>query len=91
VAYALSPIDLVPDFIPVLGYLDDVLLLPGLVWLAIRWIPEPVLSECRARAAAWLEARGKRPTSTAGAVLVVLVWLAAGAALWRWAIGPWLT
>ena len=89
VAYALSPIDLIPDFIPVLGYLDDVILLPAMIWLAIRWIPGPVLSECRARAVAWMDARGTRPTSVAGAVLVVAVWLAAGAALWRWVIGPW--
>lgn len=49
VAYALSPIDLVPDFIPVLGYLDDVLVLPGLVYLAIRLIPDEVMAECRAK------------------------------------------
>src|SRR3546814_16019789 len=47
VAYALSPIDLIPDFIPVLGYVDDVLLLPALIWLAIRLLPSEVLSECR--------------------------------------------
>ena len=48
VAYALSPIDLIPDLIPVLGYLDDVLLLPALIWLAIRLLPSTVLTECRA-------------------------------------------
>lgn len=90
VAYALSPIDLVPDFIPVLGYLDDVILLPAMVWLAVRCVPAPVLSECRARAAAWMEGRGARPKSFMGAVLVVVVWLVAGLALWRWVIGPWL-
>ena len=42
VAYALSPIDLIPDFIPVLGYVDDVLLLPALIWLALRWLPPQV-------------------------------------------------
>ena len=50
VAYALSPIDLIPDFIPVLGYLDDVLLLPGLVALTLRLIPQEVLAECREKA-----------------------------------------
>ena len=48
VAYALSPIDLIPDFIPVLGYLDDVLLLPGLIWLAVRLLPPAVLDDSRA-------------------------------------------
>ena len=47
VAYALSPIDLIPDFIPVLGYVDDVLLLPGLIWLSIRLTPASFLAECR--------------------------------------------
>ena len=50
VAYALSPIDLIPVFIPVLGWLDDVLLLPGLIWMAIRLLPKEVLSDCRKQA-----------------------------------------
>ena len=54
VAYALSPIDLIPDFIPVLGHLDDVLLLPGLIWLGVYLLPNNVLAECRERADAWL-------------------------------------
>ena len=90
VAYALSPIDLVPDFIPVLGYLDDVILLPGLIWLAIRMIPAPVLADCRDRADQWMQTEGAKPTSRAGAVLVVLVWLGASFILWRWVIRPWL-
>ena len=48
VGYALSPFDLIPDFIPVLGYLDDVLLLPGLIWLAVRLLPPAVVSDSRA-------------------------------------------
>jgi uncharacterized membrane protein YkvA (DUF1232 family) len=51
VAYTVSPIDLIPDFIPVLGYLDDVLVVPALVWLARRAIPPNVMEECRARVA----------------------------------------
>lgn len=82
VAYALSPIDLVPDFIPVLGYLDDVLLLPGLIWLALRLLPANVLAECRSQAEDWMAARRKRPASKAGAVLVVMVWLAVCGGAW---------
>jgi len=51
VAYALSPIDLIPDFIPVIGYLDDLLLLPLGIWLALRLIPRPVMEDARRRAA----------------------------------------
>ena len=84
VAYALSPIDLIPDFIPVLGYVDDVLLLPGLIWLAIRLLPEEVRSECHDRADAWMLAHGAKPSSRAGAVFIVLLWLAAGVAAGLW-------
>lgn len=77
VAYALSPIDLVPDFIPVLGYIDDILLLPGLIWLAVRLIPDEVLRECRSHADRWLEDQRKKPTSYWGAALIVCVWLSA--------------
>jgi uncharacterized membrane protein YkvA (DUF1232 family) len=84
VAYALSPIDLIPDFIPVLGYLDDALLLPGLIWLNIRLIPADVLEECRERADLWMKEQGTKPRSIAGAVLVLAVWIGLGAALWAW-------
>jgi uncharacterized membrane protein YkvA (DUF1232 family) len=70
VAYALSPIDLIPDFIPVIGYLDDLVLVPlGLV-LMLRLIPPEVLAEHRAAAAA-----KSLPVSYAGAAAVILVWL----------------
>ncbi len=49
IAYILSPIDLIPDFIPVIGYLDDLLLVPLLVWLAVRMIPKEIMIDCRAR------------------------------------------
>ncbi|RRH86177.1 DUF1232 domain-containing protein [Variovorax beijingensis] len=84
VAYALSPIDLIPDFIPVLGYLDDALLLPGLIWLNIRLIPADVLEECRERADLWMKEQGAKPRSIAGAVLILAVWIGLGAALWVW-------
>ena len=70
VAYALSPIDLIPDFIPVLGYLDELVLLPGAIYLAIRLVPEPVLADGRTRAAAWIEARNAEPRSYVAAVLI---------------------
>jgi len=84
VAYALSPIDLIPDFVPVLGYLDDVLLLPGLIWLAIKLVPPDVLAECRAQADGWMAAQGEKPRSWLGAVLVVAVWIGLTAAAWVW-------
>ena len=80
VAYALSPIDLIPDFVPVLGYVDDVLLLPGLIFLAIKLLPVDVLAECRGQADAWMASKGAKPSSRAGAVIVVVVWLAMGIA-----------
>ena len=84
VAYALSPIDLIPDFIPVLGYVDDVLLLPGLIWLTLQLLPPDVLTECRGHADAWMQTQGAKPRSMAWAVLVVALWLLVGAALWVW-------
>ena len=78
VAYALSPIDLIPDFIPVLGYLDDLVLLPLGIALAIRLVPPHVLAECRAEAERRFAEGG--PKSRAGAAIVVALWLLA--ALW---------
>ncbi len=74
VAYALSPIDLIPDFIPVLGYLDDVLLLPD------------VIARSRERAEDWMARTGSRPTSQVGMALVIGIWVlvAVGLAWWLW-------
>ena len=61
VAYALSPIDLVPDFIPVLGYLDDVILLPALVALTVKFIPKDVFEQCQTQAEEmWKDGKPKR-------------------------------
>ena len=76
-AYALSPIDLIPDFISVLGYLDDIILVPLGIMLAVWLIPAPLMAEFRATAAA----REARPMSRLGAAVIVMVWLAAAALL----------
>lgn len=70
-AYAFSPIDLIPDFIPVLGYLDDALLLPLLILIAIRLIPKPVWADCQEQA----RQRAERPVSRAAAGVIALIWL----------------
>jgi len=75
-AYALSPIDLIPDFIPVLGYLDDLLIVPAGVWLTLRMMPQDLLEELRGKAAMIAQ----KPVSRAGLVFIMAVWaLAAGA------------
>jgi uncharacterized membrane protein YkvA (DUF1232 family) len=88
VAYALSPIDLVPDFIPVLGYLDDVILLPVLIWLVVRYLPEPIARDGRQRADDWMAERKAKPVSWAGVVLVLLVWSAVARVVWRCVVPP---
>ena len=75
VVYALSPIDLIPDFIPVLGYLDDLIILPALIAWCVRCIPDDVFSECRSRAEGmW---GGEKPEKWYYAIPFVLIWLAA--------------
>lgn len=84
VAYALSPIDLIPDFLPVVGQLDDLLLVPLGVLLLRRMIPEAVFADARLEAGRREGRRG--PAGIAGVLLVVTVWLIAGLAtygLWR--------
>ena len=86
-AYALSPIDLIPDFIPVLGQLDDLILIPAAVWVLLRLIPPPVLAESRAAAERWLGAENRKPKSRLGLFLVVGVWLIAAALVLHWVLG----
>ena len=73
-AYALSPIDLIPDVIPVLGYFDDLLIVPAGIWLAVRMIGPALMAEFRARASA-----ASRPRSYGAAIVILLLWLAAAA------------
>ena len=75
VAYALSPIDLIPDFIPILGLLDDLILLAVTVTFAVKLIPVKVLSRCRALAQQWLDRQKKHPTVYYGAFIVIGVWI----------------
>jgi uncharacterized membrane protein YkvA (DUF1232 family) len=77
--YALSPIDLIPDFIPILGVLDDLIIVPLGIWLVIALIPEDVMREYRAMASA----AAQRPISKSAAIIIVALWIS-GAALLGW-------
>lgn len=77
-AYALSPIDLIPDFIPILGYLDDVILVPLGIALAVRMIPAPLMEDLRERATLV-----DKPRSTVGLIAIVALWVVSIAALYH--------
>ena len=81
VAYAISPIDLIPDFIPVLGLLDDIIIVPIGLWLAIRLIPAEVLAEAQTRA----ERAAMRPVSLRAALVIGAIWLALACLFGWWA------
>ncbi|MCP3760928.1 YkvA family protein [Domibacillus sp. A3M-37] len=83
VAYAFSPIDLIPDFIPILGYLDDLILVPLGIFLALKMIPEPVIADCEVKAEELIK-NGKPKNWVAGAV-VLFIWVLA----LSW-IGVWM-
>lgn len=85
-AYAFSPIDLIPDFIPVIGYLDDVILLPLAILFAIRLLPPDLLVELRAKA----DLRADRPTSRSAALFIVAIWVV-GAVTMIWLFWPAIT
>lgn len=85
VAYALSPIDLIPDFIPILGYLDELILLPAAVWLALHMLPSSVLADARQRADDWVAHGHRIPRSMLGLAIVLVLWSLLLAALsWVW-------
>ena len=84
VAYAFSPIDLIPDFIPVLGQLDDLILVPLGIYLALRLIPEHVLAASRQKADQWVAEKKRTLRNYFAAALILLVWIAL--AYWGWSL-----
>ncbi len=83
VGYFLSPIDLIPDFIPVLGYLDELILLPGCIYLILRMAPPAVLTEARAQATQWIATHQPRPRSIVAAIVIMLLWMIFFGWLWQ--------
>ena len=73
-AYAMSPIDLIPDFIPILGYLDDLIIVPVGVWLLLRMVPTQVLTDSKDQADEWFRQGNTKPMSLFGLVIIVLLW-----------------
>ena len=86
VGYALSPIDLIPDFIPVIGYLDDLVLIPAGIAFLIRMMPKKVLQECRQKAQ--IGPPVKKIKSWVGAVVIVSIWVLAIYAVYRFVVAP---
>ncbi|WP_274630348.1 YkvA family protein [Arvimicrobium flavum] len=83
-AYALSPVDLIPDFVPVLGYLDDLIIVPLGILLAVKLVPPELMDEFRAEA----ERRALRPAGRAGVAIVVAIWIVSAAGL-AWLFWPY--
>ncbi len=84
VGYFLSPIDLIPDFIPVLGYLDELILLPISIYLILKLVPEPVLTESRGNAAVWVSEHRLTPKSMVAAVVIMVLWMLFFVVLWQY-------
>jgi uncharacterized membrane protein YkvA (DUF1232 family) len=78
VAYAFSPIDLIPDFIPILGYVDDLILIPIMVFLILKIIPNPVLQTARVEANEWLIQNKAKPTNQYGLIIIFFIWFLMG-------------
>lgn len=85
-AYALSPIDLIPDFIPILGYLDDLIIVPVGVWLLLKIVPEHVLADSRAASDLWFSQQKEKPRSYVGLVIVLGLWGVAGWIMFSWLV-----
>jgi uncharacterized membrane protein YkvA (DUF1232 family) len=82
VAYALSPIDLIPDFIPVIGYLDDLIIVQVGICMTLRLIPEHVIADSCIQAVAWIAQKRDKPRNYFAAACIVFVWIAA--VYWAW-------
>ena len=83
-AYALSPIDLIPDFIPIIGYLDDLIIVPLGIWLCLKLTPAVVIERNRVKADDWLSGRQKKPSSYLGLTMVMVIWFAVGWLAYIW-------
>jgi len=86
VAYAFSPIDLIPDFIPVLGFLDDAILLPIGIWITLKLIPRAVIESSRIQAEQWLAEKHGKPRNWFGAAVIIALWIVTIWFTWRWFI-----
>ncbi len=84
VAYAFSPIDLIPDFIPVLGYLDDIIIVPIGIYVTLWLVPPHVIADSRQRADEWMAANREKPKNYLAGALILLVWLLC--AYWAWTL-----
>ncbi len=84
VAYAFSPIDLIPDFIPILGYVDDVILIPIMVFLILKMIPNSVLQTARVEANEWLIQNKAKPTNRYGLIIILTIWFLMGWVLFEY-------
>lgn len=82
VAYAFSPIDLIPDFVPILGYLDDLLLIPLGIALAIKLVPRHVMDDCRLRARENMQR--EKPVSRVAGAVIIGIWVAVGVGCVLW-------
>ncbi len=82
-AYAMSPIDLIPDFIPILGYLDDLIIVPVGVWLLLRMVPTQVLTDSKDQADEWFRQGKTKPMSLWGLIIILLIWFFAAWATYK--------
>lgn len=87
VAYAFSPIDLIPDFIPILGLLDDIIIIPICIHFTLRLIPKHVIDESRAKANEWIEKDEIKPKNWFVALIIILIWLFVMVQLWMHFVG----